>query len=93
MALFSGSLNTTTDLYKPETDLAEWTNKIKARQKQVDADEEAQQKRLEDEIVAARRARLRRRSGMDAESPVNGLDICMSTGLHTVLCTKLTHAT
>ena len=79
-SLFSGS---TSDLPKPETDLAEWTNKIKAFQKQVDADEEAQQKRLEDEIVSARRARLRRRSGMDAESRVNSQDICMSIGLHT----------
>ena len=75
-SLFSGS---TSDLPKPESDLAEWTNKIKAHQKQVDADEEAQQKRLEDEIVSARRARLRRRSGMDAESHVNSLDMCMST--------------
>ena len=78
-SLFSGS---TSDLPKPETDLAEWTNKIKARQKQVDADEEAQQKRLEDEIVSARLARLRRRSGLDAESHVSSLDIRMSTGLH-----------
>jgi hypothetical protein len=77
-SLFSGSAS---DL--PETDLAEWTNKIKAFQKQVDADEEAQQKRLEDEIVSARRARLRRRSGIGTESHVNSLDICMSTGLHT----------
>ena len=92
-SLFSGSLNPTSDLSKPESDLAEWTNKIKAHQKQVDADEEDQQKRLEDEIVAARQARLRRRSGMDVESHVNGLDICMSTGLHAAICTKLTHAT
>ena len=46
-------------------------------------DEEAQQKRLEDEIVSAtgRRVRLRRRRGsMDAGSHVNSLDIvCMST--------------
>ena len=77
-SLYSSSLNSTSDLPKPETDLAEWTSKIKAHQKQVDADEEAQQKRLEDEIVAARRARLRRRSGIEAESHVNSLDICMS---------------
>ena len=92
-SLFSGSSNPTSDLPKPESDLAEWTNKVKAFQKQVDADEEAQQKRLEDEIVAARRARLRRRSGLDAESHVNSLDICMSTGLHAALCMKLTHPT
>ena len=88
-SLFSGS---TSDLPKPETDLAGWTNKIKALQKQVDADEDAEQKRLEDEIVSARRARLRRRSGMNAESHVNNLDICVSTDLHTALFTKLTHA-
>src|ERR1700678_735619 len=68
----------TSDWSKPETDLAEWTSKIKALQKQVDADEEAEQKRLEDEIVAARQARLRRRSGMGTESQVNSLDICTS---------------
>jgi hypothetical protein len=50
-SLFSCS---TSDLPKPETDLAEWTNKSKARQRQVDADEETQQKRLEDETVSAR---------------------------------------
>lgn len=77
-SLFSASLNPTSDLSKSETDLAEWMSKIKALQKQVDADEEAEQKRLEDEIVAARQARLRRRSGMGTESHVNSLDICMS---------------
>jgi len=80
-SLLSASFNP--DLSKPETDLAEWTSKIKALQKQVDADEEAEQKRLEDEIVAARQARLRRRSGMDTESRFNSLEICMSpTNLH-----------
>lgn len=48
------------DYPKPESDLAEWATKIKALQRQVDADEEAEQKRLEAEIVAARQARLRR---------------------------------
>lgn len=78
---------------KPETDLAEWTSKIKALQKQVDADEEAEQKRLEDEIVAARRARLRRRSGMDTESHVNSLNICMSQILWVDIMHKLIHTT
>lgn len=78
---------------KPETDLAEWTSKIKALQKQVDADEEAEQKRLEDEIVAARRARLRRRSGMDTESHANSLNICMSQILWVDIMHKLIHAT
>ncbi|KAF9447197.1 hypothetical protein P691DRAFT_776317 [Macrolepiota fuliginosa MF-IS2] len=53
----------TFDLPKPETGLAEWTSKIKALQRQVDADEEAEQKRLEEEITMARRARLRRSRG------------------------------
>lgn len=73
-SLFSASLDPPSE---PEKDLAEWTSKIKALQKQVDADEEAEQKRLEDEIVAARRARFRRRSGMGAESHVSSLDNCM----------------
>ena len=95
-SLVSGLSNPTSDLPKQETDLAEWTNRIKALQKQVDADEEVEQKRLEDEIVAARRARLRRRSGMDTDSHINSLDICMCPilmGLHMVLSMKLIFAT
>jgi hypothetical protein len=57
------SRRATFDLPKPETGLAEWTSKIKALQRQVDADEEAEQKRLEEEIASARRARLRRSQG------------------------------
>ncbi|KAF8893984.1 hypothetical protein BD779DRAFT_1467564 [Infundibulicybe gibba] len=48
---------------KPEPGLAEWTSKIKAMQRQVDADEEAEQKRLEEEIAASRLARIRRSRG------------------------------
>ena len=48
------------DFPKPDTGLAEWTSKIKAMQRQVDADEEAEQQRLEEEIAASRLARLRR---------------------------------
>ena len=82
-SLISASVNSTS---KPETDLAEWTNKIKALQKQVDADEEAEQKRLEDEIVAARQARLRRRSGMDTESRFSSPDICTySISIHSTV--------
>ncbi|KAF6760294.1 hypothetical protein DFP72DRAFT_1063353 [Ephemerocybe angulata] len=51
------------DYPRPETDLAEWTSKIKAMQRQVDADEEAEQRRLEEEIAAARQARKRRSRG------------------------------
>ena len=50
------------DLPKPETGLAEWTSKIKAMQRQVDADDEAEQRKLEEEIAASRIARMRRRS-------------------------------
>ena len=49
---------------KPEDDLTEWTNKIKAIQRAVDEDEEAEQKRLEEEIRASRLARSRRSMGM-----------------------------
>lgn len=40
--------------------LAEWTTKIKALQRQVDEDEEAETRRLEEEIVASRMSRMRR---------------------------------
>ena len=54
-----------TELPRAEADagLAEWTNKIKALQAQVDAEEEAEQRRLEEEINASRLARLRRSHG------------------------------
>ncbi len=54
------------DILKPEADLAEWTNRIKALQRQVDADDEAEQRRLEEEIAAARKARLRRSRGPES---------------------------
>ncbi|KAJ3514327.1 hypothetical protein NLJ89_g2434 [Agrocybe chaxingu] len=63
------------DVPKPETGLAEWTSKIKALQRQVDADEEDEQKKLEEEIAAARHARQRRSRGMGAGSRVDSLDI------------------
>ncbi|CAA7259079.1 unnamed protein product [Cyclocybe aegerita] len=63
------------DLPKPETGLAEWTSKIKALQRQVDADEEDEQKKLEEEIAAARQARQRRSRGMGAGSRIDSLDI------------------
>ncbi|KAL4260612.1 Gelsolin-like domain-containing protein [Pleurotus pulmonarius] len=54
----------TYEIPKPDTGLAEWTSKIKALQRQVDADEEAEQQRLEEEISAFRAARLRRSQGI-----------------------------
>ncbi len=58
---------------KPETGLAEWTSKIKALQRQVDEDEEAETKRLEQEIAASRLARMRRSTGRGAST-----DLCES---------------
>lgn len=49
---------------KPEAGLAEWTSKIKALQRDVDADGELEQKRLEEEIRASRLARSRRSGGV-----------------------------
>lgn len=40
--------------------LTEWTSKIKALQRQVDEDEEAETRRLEEEIMASRISRMRR---------------------------------
>jgi len=61
------------DIPNTETGLAEWTSKIKAMQRQVDADEEAEQKRLEEEIAASRRARLRRSRG---NTPCDSPNMC-----------------
>ncbi|KAF8897058.1 hypothetical protein CPB84DRAFT_1710041 [Gymnopilus junonius] len=72
---FPASPRRTYDIPKPETGLAEWTSKIKALQREVDADEEAEQKRLEEEIAAAREARLRRSRGMGRGSRVDSLDM------------------
>jgi hypothetical protein len=54
--------------------LAEWASKIRAMQRQVDADEEAAQKRLQEEIAASRLARQRRSRGVGyggQTSPLN----------------------
>lgn len=59
---------------KPESGLAEWTSKIKAMQRQVDDDEEAEHKRLEEEIAASRAARMRRSTGLGSRA--NSMDIC-----------------
>ena len=63
------------DLPKPETGLAEWTSKIKAMQRQVDADDEAEQKKLEEEIAASRVARMRRSRGVGYGSKPSSLDL------------------
>lgn len=59
---------------KPEAGLAEWTSRIKELQRQVDADEEAETKRLEEEIAASRLARMRRSTGRGTS-----VDLCTST--------------
>lgn len=61
---------------KPEAGLAEWTSKIKAMQRQVDEDEEAETRRLEEEIAASRLARMRRSTGRGTST-----DLCMSPSL------------
>ncbi|KAJ7594408.1 hypothetical protein C8J56DRAFT_926702 [Mycena floridula] len=47
-----------------EDGLAEWTSRIKVMQQQVDADEEDEQRKLEEEIAASRLARVRRSRGL-----------------------------
>ncbi|KAF7361790.1 hypothetical protein MVEN_00523200 [Mycena venus] len=58
---------------KPEGGLSEWASKVKDMHRQVDPKEEADQKRLEDEIAASRLARLRRSHGMGSKT--NSLDL------------------
>ncbi|KAJ7497417.1 hypothetical protein FB451DRAFT_1120918 [Mycena latifolia] len=62
-------------LDKPEA-LSEWASKIKDMRRQVDPSEEADQKRLEEEIAASRLARLRRSRGLGSGSRTNSLDLC-----------------
>ena len=58
-----------------EPGLAEWTSKIKAMQRQVDADDEVEQMRLEQEIAASRLARKRRSQGFGYAGRTNS-DVC-----------------
>lgn len=62
--------------FKPEGGLSEWASKVKDMHSQVDPNEEADQKRLEDEIAASRLARLRR--SQISGSRTNSLDLCGS---------------
>jgi hypothetical protein len=73
-AMASSAKHVSRDM-KPEAGLAEWTSKIKAMQQQVDADEEAEQRRLAEEIAASRLARLRR-SRVGQTSRPNSMDLC-----------------
>jgi hypothetical protein len=62
--------------FKPEGGLSEWASKVKNMHSQVDPNEEADQKRLEDEIAASRLARLRR--SQISGGRTNSLDLCGS---------------
>ena len=55
-----------------EPGLAEWAQKIRALQRQVDEDEEEEHRKLEQEIAASRLARVRRSHG--AENGRSSLD-------------------
>ncbi|CAE6499553.1 unnamed protein product [Rhizoctonia solani] len=48
--------------HQPEQGLQEWASRIKSIQAEVDQDEQAEQQRLEEEIVASRIARAQRRA-------------------------------
>ncbi|EIN11515.1 hypothetical protein PUNSTDRAFT_83145 [Punctularia strigosozonata HHB-11173 SS5] len=52
------------DVGKPEAGVAEWASRIKELQRQVDEDDEAEQRRLEEEIAQSRMKRLSRRGQM-----------------------------
>ncbi|KZV63820.1 hypothetical protein PENSPDRAFT_556186, partial [Peniophora sp. CONT] len=58
---------------RPESGLAEWAEKIKAIQRQVDDDEAEEQRRSEDEIRASRLARKRRSHGVGSRSATPAL--------------------
>lgn len=51
-----------------EPGLAEWAQKIRALQRQVDDDEEEEHRKLEQEIAASRLARVRRSAAYDRSS-------------------------
>ena len=72
----TGAAKRVTRDMKSEAGLAEWTSKIKAMQQQVDADEEAEQRSLEEEIAASRLARLHRSRVTGGRSRTHSLDLC-----------------
>jgi hypothetical protein len=51
-----------------EPGLAEWAQRIRALQRQVDEDEEEEHRKLEQEIAASRLARVRRSAVYDCSS-------------------------
>ncbi|KAJ6587043.1 hypothetical protein DFH09DRAFT_1142397 [Mycena vulgaris] len=64
---------------KPDAGLSEWASKIKDMHRQLDPNEEADQKRLEEEIAASRLARLRRSRGLGSGSRTNSVDLSRHT--------------
>jgi hypothetical protein len=66
-----------------EPGLAEWAQKIRALQRQVDADEEEEHRKLEKEINASRLARVRRSAGYSRVSldPAAGTPFLTQIGL------------
>jgi hypothetical protein len=58
--------------------VSEWASKIKDMHRPADPSEEADRKRLEDEIAASRLARQRRSRGLGSGSRTNSLDLCES---------------
>lgn len=72
---------------KPDASLAEWTTKIKALQKQVDEDEEVETRRLEEEIAASRKARMRRSTNLGSRT--NSVDLgesCDMSSAGEIIC-------
>ncbi|KAJ7703074.1 hypothetical protein B0H17DRAFT_1041507 [Mycena rosella] len=78
---------------KPEAGLSEWASKIKDMHRKVDPKEEADQKRLEDEIAASRLARLRRSRGLGSGSRTNSLDLSRSNEFSSALRSEDTTST
>lgn len=72
-----------TDGATSDSGLAEWASRIKEMQRQVDADEDTEQRRLEEEIVRTRLARQRRlRTGQSGDFGIGmkGIDLKSPTG-------------
>ncbi|KAJ6499178.1 hypothetical protein C8R45DRAFT_1126495 [Mycena sanguinolenta] len=71
---------------KADAGLSEWASKVKDMHRQVDPNEEADQKRLQDEIAASRLAR-QRRSGIGG-SRTNSLDLSKHKDFSSALRTE-----
>ncbi len=67
-----------------EPGVAEWAQKIRALQRQVDEDEEEEHRKLEQEIAASRLARVRRSAvnGRTSLDPAAGMPSSLIAGQH-----------